>query len=88
MTFSVESDLRHAAKDAVSARGNAVIDVAARAGYSVEEFCFAVGIGRTSFYGLPAALAPSRIKLGKRTIVTESPSAWVSRVAELQREAA
>lgn len=59
-------------------------EVVARAGYSVEEWCFALGIGRTSFYAMGANIAPKRIKIGKRSIVIEPPGAWAARVAEHQ----
>ena len=71
MSLPVETNLRRAVKNAL----------AARAGWAVAEFCEAVGIKRTYFYALPPEIAPRRIKLGRRTIVTEAPSAWVARVA-------
>lgn len=87
MTLSAKPNLLQAEENAAQAISHAP-QPSQRAGYSVEEFCFSVGIGRTSFYALGGDLAPRRIRIRKRTIVTESPAEWVARIEKSQKVAA
>ncbi|MCA3029711.1 MAG: hypothetical protein ING66_14080 [Rhodocyclaceae bacterium] len=55
-------------------------------GWSIQNWCAATSISRASFYLL--ALRPETVKLGRRTVVIESPAAYLARIASLQKEAA
>lgn len=57
-----------------------------RAGYSIPDWCAAVGISRASFYNLPSELQPKSVKLGRRHIVTEKPEAYLERVSAAQQD--
>jgi hypothetical protein len=56
------------------------------AGWGIQDWCAATSIARATFYTLP--LKPRVVKLGRRTVVIESPEAYLTRIAEAQREAA
>ena len=56
------------------------------AGWNIPSWCNATSISRASFYLL--ANKPRTVKLGRRTVIIESPEAYLQRVAELQLEAA
>lgn len=49
-----------------------------RAGLSIREWCKALGLGRSTFYVLPAK--PRFVKIGRRVIVSEPPAAWLKRM--------
>ena len=51
-----------------------------RAAWTVEEFAEGARIHRATFYKIPAELRPASIKIGKRTVIIESPAAWLARV--------
>lgn len=63
-------------------RARAILPPPERAGWSVEEWCAAIPIGRTLFYDLPAILAPRVIKIRARTVVVESPTSWLERISD------
>lgn len=50
------------------------------AGRSVVEWAKAAGISRASFYLLDPEQRPEFVKIGRRTIVTEDPAAWLTRI--------
>jgi hypothetical protein len=54
-----------------------------RAGYTVEDWCAAIPIGRTLFYELPPEIVPRSIKIAARTIVVEAPTLWLARIAAM-----
>ena len=56
------------------------------AGWSIPEWCSATSISRASFYLL--AQRPRAVKLGRRTVVIESPHAYLKRIADTQLETA
>lgn len=56
------------------------------AGWSIATWCGATSISRASFYLL--ARKPRTVKLGRRTVVIESPQIYLQRIAESQLEAA
>jgi len=58
-----------------------------RAGWSIPSYCEACNFSRATFYNLPADLRPRSLKIGKRHIIIESPSAYLSRLAEAQEAA-
>ena len=51
-----------------------------RAGWTVRAWCTATTISRAAYYALPAAIAPRSVTVGRRRIITESPTGWLSRV--------
>jgi hypothetical protein len=55
------------------------------AGWNIRDWCEATSISRASFYLL--AQRPRAVKLGRRTVVIESPEAYLARIASLQKEA-
>lgn len=54
----------------------------APAGRSIPEFAQQVGVGRATFYLLSPKDRPATVKIGKRTIVRESPADWLAQMAE------
>jgi hypothetical protein len=58
---------------------------ATQAGFSILEWAASVGISRAGFYVLPPEIKPAMVSVGKRRIVIEAPTAWLQRVAEMQR---
>lgn len=56
------------------------------AGLSIVEWCHSTSISRAGFYLLKHK--PRTVKLGRRTVVIESPHAYLQRIAETQLEAA
>lgn len=56
------------------------------AGWNIVRWCEETSISRASFYLL--ALKPRTVKLGRRTVVIESPQDYLNRVASFQLEAA
>ena len=58
-----------------------------QAGFSIGAWCAAVNIGRTTFYALPQHLKPQTVKIGERTIIKESPAAYLDRIAAEQAPA-
>lgn len=57
-----------------------------RAGWSVKDWCRACSISRTTLYGLDEP--PASVLLGRKRIITESPAAFLARIASEQTEAA
>ena len=55
------------------------------AGWSISNWCSATTISRASFYLL--AQKPKTVKLGRRTVVIESPQDYLQRIAELSEAA-
>lgn len=55
------------------------------AGWGIREWCKATSISRASFYLL--AHKPRKVKLGRRTIVIESPQDYLQRIAALSEAA-
>jgi hypothetical protein len=62
------------------------IPEAPTAGWTIPAWCEATSISRASFYLL--AKRPETVKLGRRTVVIESPATYLARIASLQKEAA
>ena len=60
---------------------HATEEPATPAGWNVPDWCAATSISRASFYLL--AQKPRTVKLGRRTVVIESPQAYLQRIAEL-----
>jgi hypothetical protein len=56
------------------------------AGWSILNWCAATTISRAGFYNL--AHRPECVKIGRRTVVVESPQAYLERIAAAQKEAA
>lgn len=56
----------------------------AKAGWSIKEFCSAVGFSVAKFYILSDEQKPRTVKLHGRVIVIESPAVYLARMAELQ----
>lgn len=52
----------------------------APAGWNIPNWCAATSISRASFYLL--ALRPRTVKLGRRTVVIESPKDYLQRIAD------
>jgi hypothetical protein len=59
-----------------------------RAGWSIREYLPLIGIGETTYHTLPPEQKPKYIKIGRRTIITEPPRAYVDRLARMQAETA
>ncbi len=53
------------------------------AGWAIGDWCWASGIGRTFYYGLPENFRPRAVRIGDRVIITEQPAAWLERMAAL-----
>lgn len=53
-------------------------------GFSIAQWVGQVGISRAGFYRLKGEAAPALLKVGRRALVIESPTAWVSRIAAAQ----
>jgi hypothetical protein len=53
-------------------------------GWNIQSWCESVGICRASFYLLQDR--PKVVKLGRRSIVVESPADYLQRVLQAQRE--
>lgn len=56
------------------------------AGWNIPNWCCATSISRASFYLL--AHKPRTVKLGRRTVVIESPADYLERIAQAQLEVA
>lgn len=59
-----------------------------QAGYSIPEWCRAVGISRASYYNLPPEQQPRTARIGRRHIVIESPADFLNRIAAPAKRAA
>lgn len=60
-------------------------DIGPRAGWSVEEFARLTNVGRTTLFMMePKELRPRSVKVLKRRIITEPPSAWLQRLGAAQ----
>ena len=55
-----------------------------RAGWAIKEYLPLIGIGETTFHGLPPEKQPKSIKIGHRRIIIEPPRAYVERLAQMQ----
>lgn len=55
------------------------------AGWTIPDWCRATSISRASFYLL--AQRPETVKLGRRTVVIESPRDYLARIANSQKVA-
>ena len=55
------------------------------AAWNIPTWCAALDIGRSSFYVLE--VRPRAIKVGKRTLIIESPAAYAERLAAMQADA-
>jgi hypothetical protein len=51
-----------------------------KAGYAIKPWCAAVGISVALFFELPIEMQPSSVRIGRRRLITESPSDYLSRV--------
>lgn len=54
-----------------------------RAGWEVAEWCPNVPIAESSYYALSPDVAPRSVKIGRKRVITESPAAWLTRIAEM-----
>lgn len=54
-----------------------------RATWAVPDWAAELGLGRSTYYTL--ALRPRSIKIGRRTLIVESPTQYAQRIAELQQ---
>jgi hypothetical protein len=55
------------------------------AAYSVREWCFTTGIRKTMLYALwKEGTGPISVRVGRRRLVTESPTDYLHRVGERQ----
>lgn len=52
-----------------------------KAGYSVPEFCYGAGIGRSKAYELMGDGLIRFVTVGRRRIITDSPADFLARVA-------
>lgn len=52
-----------------------------KAGYSVPEFCYGAGIGRSKVYELMNAGLVSFVTVGRRRIITTAPADFLARLA-------
>lgn len=59
-----------------------------QAGYSIPEWCRAVGISRASYYNLPPGQQPRTAHIGRRHIVIEAPADFLNRIAGTAKRAA
>ncbi len=57
----------------------------AKAGYSVPEFCYGTGIGRSKAYELMGDGLIRFVTVGRRRIITDSPAEFLARVADAGR---
>ncbi len=53
-----------------------------QAGWSIPEWCRAVGISRASYYNLPPGQQPRTAHIGRRHIVIEAPADFLNRIAK------
>jgi hypothetical protein len=53
-----------------------------RAGWSLRDWCASSSVSRSYVYALPVDLQPKSITFGRRRIIVESPSAWLTRVGK------
>jgi hypothetical protein len=53
-----------------------------RAKWSINEWVAGIGISRATYYTLPDEFRPASVKIGKLVAITESPAAWLARVAK------
>jgi hypothetical protein len=60
----------------------------ARAGFSIDEFCSAVGYCRATFYNLPDELRPRSVLIRRRRIIVEPPVEYLARLAAAQTQGA
>ena len=54
---------------------------AQRSAWSVRAFCEAASISDAWLYKLDASTRPASIKIGRKRLITESPSDWLRRMA-------
>lgn len=56
-----------------------------KAGWTIDEHCAACGWGRTFYYSLSTQLRPRTLRIGsKKVVITESPAAFLARLAAEQ----
>lgn len=51
-----------------------------QAGWKIPAWCKAVSISRAAFYTIHDECKPKLLKIGKSTIITEAPGAWLKRM--------
>lgn len=52
-----------------------------KSGWRIDEWCAATGIkGRSTYYALPAEIAPASVRVRTMHIIVESPADWLQRV--------
>lgn len=56
-------------------------------GFSIEMWCRAVGISRTSEFCLRQEEKPHSVQVGRRRIIIEHPRDWLQRMRSLQEAA-
>ena len=85
------SNSKHAARDGAALKRDTAARVTAaaiqsgedsRAGWRLRDWLAATSVGRSTFYVLPAEIAPRQVRLGKKVVVIEAPAAWLDRVAK------
>lgn len=58
-----------------------------QAGWSLRQWCGAIGVCTATFRNLPPELRPLTARLGKRVIIAEDPQVYLRRVAQAQNTA-
>ncbi|MEJ7667922.1 MAG: hypothetical protein WKH97_04135 [Casimicrobiaceae bacterium] len=56
------------------------------AGRRIPQFVAETGVGRTKLLTMPRELQPASVMIGRCRIITESPSAWLERMAASQAD--
>lgn len=49
--------------------------------WTIRDFCHAISISRTTLNDLPADRKPAMVKINRRVLITESPRAYIDRIA-------
>jgi hypothetical protein len=57
-----------------------------QAGFAPADWCQATSISRAKLYQLPVDLQTHSVKLGRRRIITESPSGYLERIKNTKNE--
>jgi predicted DNA-binding transcriptional regulator AlpA len=59
-----------------------------QAGFRIKEFSKACGFSRSAFYNLPDDQKPKLVKIGRATVIIETPAEFLQRLALTQQIAA
>jgi hypothetical protein len=58
-----------------------------RAGWTVRDWCASVGVSDALLYKLGPDRRPASVKIGRKRLIVEDPSAWLLRMAEASSSA-